>query len=199
MRVGGGRGAEDCLLFRGVTPSAMLIFTAAVSMSMAQAVPTTDPRSSDAVALFDDMCVRTMLGEQPVGDPSRFQLMKVDEKDARETLPEFDPDKAWGVVGTKSQVRVFVGSGHGVCAAEVLAADRDSIRADFDQLVNRTAAFLHTNASLEVQNENPINGKPASYRAWRLKSPKGDIMLALTAASEGAADVQHLMTASYVK
>jgi hypothetical protein len=177
----------------------MLIFAAALAMMIAQPSAVPDPRSADAVALFDDMCVRSLLGQKTSGDPTRFQMMKVDEKDARETLPEFDADKAWGVVGTQSKVRMFVGSGHGMCAAEVLSADRDSVRAEFDQLVNRTATFLHSSAALEVQNDNPINGKPASYRAWRLKSPKGDIMLALTAASEGAADVQHLMTASYVK
>lgn len=175
------------------------MIAASLALVAAQPSPGQHPRSSDAVGLFDDMCVRTLTGEKASGDPTRFQLMKVDEKDARETLPEFDPDKAWGAVGTQSGVKMFIGYGRGICSAEVLAADRDAIRADFDQLVQRTAAFLHSTASLEVQNDRPVNGKPASYRAWRLKSPKVDIMLALTAASEGAADVQHLMTASYVK
>lgn len=177
----------------------MLFLATSLALVAAQLSPAQDARSSDAVALFDDMCVRTLTGQKPAGDPTRFQLMKVDDKDARHTLPEFDPDKAWGAVGTRSGVKMFVGFGHGICSAEVLAADRDAIRADFDQLVQRAAAFLHSPASLEVQNEIPLNGKPASYRAWRLKSPKGDIMVALTAASQGAADVQHLMTASYVK
>ena len=169
------------------------------AMLAAQSPASADPRSSDAVALFDDMCVRTLLGQEAAADPTRFLIMKVDEKDARATLPEFDPDTAWGVMGRQSKVEMYLGSGHGICSTEVLAADRTSIRADFDQLVNRTAATLGSSAKLEAQNDNPVNGKPASYRAWRLKTPKGDIMLALTAASEGAAEIQHLMTASYVK
>jgi len=175
----------------------MFLLLAALVASQSPAV--SDPPSSDAVALFDDMCVRTLLGEQSSIDPARFLLMKVDEKDARSTLPEFDPATAWAAVGTRSQARLFLGSKQGVCSEEVLAADRASIKAEFERLVNRTAASLRTAATLEIQNENPINGKPASYRAWRLKTPKGDIMLALTAASEGAAEIQHFMTASFVK
>lgn len=177
----------------------MTMFVLLSALLGAQSPAVSDPRSSDAIGLFDDMCVRTLLGEKSAMDPTRFQIMKVDQKDALETLPEFDPDKAWGVLGKQSQVRMYVGFGHGMCAGEVLAADEAAIRADFDQLVARTAAALGSTAKLEVHNDDPINGKPASYRAWRIKSPKGDIMLALTAASEGAADVQDLMTASHVK
>lgn len=176
----------------------MLTFIIALA-AVAQPFAVSDPRSSDAVALFDDMCVRTLLGQKAGADPNRFMTMKVDPKDARQTLPEFEPDKAWGVVGMKSRVETFLGFNKGICSAEVLKADRSSIQTDFDQLVNRTAASLKTSPKLETQNDNPINGKPASYRAWRLKTPKGDILLALTATSEGAADLQHLMTASFVK
>lgn len=34
---------------------------------------------------------------------------------------------------------------------------------------------------------------------WRIKGPKGDIMLAVTTYSEAKFMIQHLMTVSYVK
>jgi hypothetical protein len=182
-----------------MTLSGMTMFLLLSAVLASQSPAASDPRSSDAVAMFDDMCVRTLLGEKSAINPQRFVIMKVDERDARETLPEFDPDTAWGVVGRDSNVRMFIGSGRGICSAEVMSADQTSMRSDFDELIVRVARELQSPAKLEMQNDAPINGKPASYRAWRLKSPKGDIMLALTAASEGAADVQHFMTASYVK
>lgn len=176
----------------------ILLFTLSAALA-AQAPAVSDLKSSDAINVFDGMCVRPLLGDNPAIDQKRFLIRKVDEKGARDTLPEFDPDKAWGVLGINSKVEIYVGTGHGVCTGEVLAADQQSILRDFDQLVARTAIRLRTAALLESHNDKPINGKPAIYRAWRLKSTKGDIVLTLTAASDGAAEVQHLMTATIAK
>ena len=177
----------------------MNMFVAAAVALALQSPVSSDPRSSDALALFDDMCVGTLIGQKSHVDPALFVMMKVDEKDARATLPEFDPRKVWGVLGKRSNVQMFIGNGPGLCMAEVMESDAESIRTGFEQLVQRTAKMLGSAAQIEKQNRNPANGGKATYQAWGLKSYRGDIMLALTASTTAGSEVQHLLTAGYVK
>jgi hypothetical protein len=44
-----------------------------------------------------------------------------------------------------------------------------------------------------------IEGKDATTSMWRMNSPKGDIILAVTTYPDPTFMIQHLMTASYVK
>jgi hypothetical protein len=66
-------------------------------------------------------------------------------------------------------------------------------------LVQQTSTALRSAATQEPDRRKEVEGKDATTSMWRMKAPKGDIMLAVTTYPDAKFMIQHLMTASYVK
>jgi hypothetical protein len=178
-----------------------VFFFAAAAVSMgqsAQAAP--DPKGDDAVAVFGDLCVNLFTGNpKSEVDPTRFAVTKISEQNAREIKPDVK-GPLWDVTGTKSGVHMLVHyEPAGLCVVEVAAADEATVRTDFERLVQQTSTALRSATQREADKTNKIEGKDATTSMWRLKGPRGDIMLAVTTYPEAKFMIQHLMTVSYVK
>ena len=87
----------------------------------------------------------------------------------------------------------------GLCVAEVAEAEEAAIRSEFERLVQQTSTALGSAPRRQSDQRRRIEGKDATTSMWRLKSPKGDIMLAVTTYPDPKFMIQHLMTASYVE
>lgn len=159
-----------------------------------------DARADDAVSVFGDLCVSLFTGSQkPQIDPARFTFTRIAEATAREIKPDVK-GPLWDVSGVKSGVHMLVHyEPAGLCVVEVAEADEATVRADFLALVQRTSTSLGSPAQRQPDRLNRIEGKDATTSMWRMKSPKGDIMLAVTTYPDAKFMIQHLMTASYVK
>jgi hypothetical protein len=177
-----------------------LLFVAAAALTAHSAQAAPDPKGGDAVTAFGDLCVNLFTGNpKSQVDPTRFTVTKMSEQDAREIKPEVK-GPLWDVSGTKSGVRMLVHyEPTGMCVVEVAEADEATIRMDFERLVQQTSAGLRSPAQREPDKRNQIDGKDATTSMWRMKAPKGDIMLAVTTYPEAKFMIQHLMTVSYVK
>jgi hypothetical protein len=176
------------------------VFLAVAVTAIQPVQASSDPRSDDAVAAFGDLCVRLFAGDtMPELDPMRFAISKIGKEQAREIKPDIKGD-LWDVSGTKSDVHLLVHhEPNGLCVVEVAEADEPTMRADFVRLVQQTSTALQSPPQREPDKRNRIEGKDATTSMWRMKSPKGDIMLALTTYPDAKFMIQHLMTASYVK
>ena len=159
-----------------------------------------DGRGENAVTVFDDLCVSMFTGnEKSEIDPARFTVTQVGEPTARKIKPDVK-GPLWDVSGTKSDVRMLVHyEPTGLCVVDVAEADEANIQVHFGQLIQRTSAALGSAAQREPDARNRVGTKNATTSMWRMKSPKGDIMLAVTTYPDAKFMIQHLMTASYVK
>jgi len=173
---------------------------AATSLIAGPALAAADPRGDDAVTVFGDLCVSLFTGKkQSEVDPTRFAITKISEENARSIKPDVK-GPLWDVSGTKSDVHMLVHyEPAGLCVVEVAEADEVTIRVDFERLVQQTSTTLGSAAQRERDKRNRIQGKDATTSMWRIKSPKGDVMLAVTTYPDPKFMIQHLMTASYVK
>ena len=160
----------------------------------------TDAKGDDAVIVFGDLCVNLFTGNPKSDvDPTRFAITKISEQNAREIKPEVK-GPLWDVSGTKSGAHMLVHyEPAGMSVVEVAKADETTIRTDFERLVQQTSSTLRSAAQPEPDKTNKAEGKDATTSMWRIKGPKGDIMLAVTTYSEAKFMIQHLMTVSYVK
>lgn len=176
----------------------LFVVAAAIAIEPAQAA--SDPRSDDAVSAFGDLCVGLFTGNpKSEVDPTRFNVTKISEQNAREIEPDAK-GILWDVSGTKSGVHMLVhNEPTGVCVVEVAEAEEAAIRADFQHLVQQTSAALGSAARQEPDRRKQFDGKDATTSMWRMKAPKGDIVLAVTTYPDAKFMIQHLMTASYVK
>lgn len=176
------------------------LFVAAAALITEPLPAATDPRGDDAVTVFGDLCVSLFTGkEKSEVDPTRFAITKISEQHAREIKPEVK-GPIWDVSGTKSDVHMLVHyEPAGLCVVEVAEADEATIRAGFQRLVQQTSTTLGSRAQREPDKRNRIQGKDATTSMWRVKSPKGDVALAVTTYPDPKFMIQHLMTASYVK
>jgi hypothetical protein len=176
------------------------LFVAAATLitQPAQAVP--DPKADDAVTVFGDLCVRLFTGTgKPDVDPTRFVTTKISEQDARDVKPDVK-GPLWDVSGTKSEVHMLVHyEPQGLCVVEVAEADEASIRTGFERLVQQTSTTLGSPPQREADKRKRIEGNDATTTMWRIKNPKGDVMLAVTTYPDSKFMIQHVMTASYVK
>jgi hypothetical protein len=178
---------------------ALTYFFAALIISQpAQAAD--DPRSSDAVAVFSDLCVSLFSGSRKSElDANRFSTTKIGEETARKIKPNVK-GPLWDVSGTVSDVRMLVHyDPEGLCVVEVAEADEEGVRAAFEATVQQTSTALGSTPQRQPDQRNRIDGKYATTSMWRMKSPKGDIMLAITTYPDGKFMIQHVMTASYVR
>ena len=159
-----------------------------------------DPRSADAVTAFGDLCVSLFTANrQSAVDPTRFAVTKISEQSARKIKPDVK-GPLWDVSGTKSDVRMLVHyEPAGLCVVEVAEADQAALRAGFERLVQQTSTTLGSVARRAPDKRNRIEAKDATTSMWRMASPKGDIMLAVTTYPDAKYMIQHLMTASFVK
>lgn len=177
-----------------------LLFVAAAALTgqLAQAAP--DPKGDDAVIVFGDLCVNLFTGNpKSEVDPTRFAVTQINEQSAREIKPDVK-GPLWDVSGTKSDVHMLVHyEPAGMCVVEVAEADEATIRKDFERLVQQTSTALGSAAQQQPDKTIKIEGKDATTSMWRMKGPKGDIMLAVTTYPEAKFMIQHLMTVSYVK
>jgi hypothetical protein len=176
------------------------VFIAATALTIEPALAAPDPKSDDAVSAFGDLCVSLFTGTKKSElDPSRFAVTKVGEKTARKIKPDVQ-GPLWDVSGTKSDVHMLLHyEPTGLCVVEVAEADEAAIRGNFERLVQRTTTTLGSAAQREPDKRNDIKGTDATTSMWRMKSPKGDFMLAVTTYPDPTFMIQHLMTASYVK
>lgn len=176
------------------------LFVAATALSAEPVPAATDPRADDALTAFGDLCVSLFTGkEKSEVDPTRFAVTKISEKNAREIKPEIK-GPLWDVSGTKSDVHMLVHyEPAGLCVVEVAEADEANIRARFERLVQQTSTTLGSRAQREPDKRNRIEGKDATTSMWRVKSSKGDVMLAVTTYPDPKFMIQHVMTVSYVK
>jgi len=176
------------------------LFVAAAALITGPVKAGTDPRGDDAATVFGDLCVSLFTGkEESQVDPTRFAITKIGEQTAREIKPEVK-GPLWDVTGTKSDVHMLVHyEPAGLCVVEVAQADEATIRSAFVRLVQQTSVTLESPALREPDKRKRIEGKNATTSMWRMKSPKGDVMLALTTYPDPKFMIQHLMTASYVK
>lgn len=187
------RGTQSHML------KAFLFVAAAVfTVQSAQAAP--DAKGVDAVTVFGDLCVNLLTGNpKSEVDPTRFAITKISEQNARQIEPDVK-GPLWDVSGMKSGVHMLVHyEPTGMCVVEVAEADEATIRTDFERLVQQTSTALRSAAQREPDKTNKIEGKNATTSMWRMKGPKGDIMLAVTTYPEAKFMIQHLMTVSYVK
>jgi hypothetical protein len=189
-------------LERGTTVAIykVLLFVAAAALTGQSAQAAPDPKGDDAVAIFGDLCVNLFSGNpKSEVDPTRFVITKISEQNAREIKPNVK-GQLWDVSGAKSGVHMLV---HyepvGMCVVEVAEADEATIRTDFERLVQQTSSSLQSAVQREPDRTNKIEGKDATTSMWRMKGPKGDIMLAVTTYPDAKFMIQHLMTVSYVK
>ena len=174
------------------------VLAAAIATQPVQAA--TDVRSNDAVLAFDDLCVSLFTGKESKADPARFSVTKIGDETARKIKPSLNGQTLWDVSGTQSDVRMLVHyEPAGLCVVEVAEADEGAIRAEFERLVQQVSTTLDSTPQREADKRNRIEGKDATTTGWRIKSPKGDIMLAVTTYPEPKFMIQHLMTASYVR
>lgn len=178
----------------------LFCFVAAAALMSAPALASTDSRGDDAVTVFGDLCVSLFTGkERSEVDPSRFSITKMSEQDAHQIKPEVK-GPLWDVSGTKSDVHMLVHyEPAGLCVVEVAEADEATIRAGFERLVQQTSTTLGSPAQRQPDKRNRIEGKDATTSMWRMKSAKGDVMLAVTTYPDPKFMIQHLMTARYVK
>jgi hypothetical protein len=178
----------------------VFLFLAAAALTIEPAQAAHDPKADDAVTAFGDLCVGVFTGNpKSEVDPSRFAVTKISEENARELKPDVK-GTLWDVSGTKSDVHMLVHyEPTGMCVVEVAEADEATIRADFQRLVQQTSTALRSAATQEPDRRKEVEGKDATTSMWRMKAPKGDIMLAVTTYPDAKFMIQHLMTASYVK
>ncbi len=179
--------------------SVFLFAAAAVSMGQS-AQAAADAKGDDAVTVFGDLCVNLFTGNpKSEVDPTRFAITKISEQNARDIKPDLK-GPLWDVSGTRSGVHMLVHyEPAGMCVVEVAEADEATIRTDFERLVQQTSTALRSAAHREPNRTNKIEGKDATTSMWRMKGPKGEIMLAVTTYPEAKFMIQHLMTVSYVK
>ena len=86
-----------------------------------------------------------------------------------------------------------------MCVVEVAQADEVTVRAGFERLVQQTSIKLASTAQRLPDKKKRIEGKDATTSMWRMQSPRGDVMLAVTTYPDPNFMIQHLMTVSHVK
>lgn len=182
----------------GMFRALLFVASATLAGQSAQAAP--DPKSSDAVTVFGDLCVNLFTGNPKSDvDPTRFAITKISEQNAREIKPDVR-GPLWDVSGIKSGGHMLVHyEPAGMCVVEVAEADEATIRTNFAGLVQQTSVALRSAALRQPDRRNQIQGKDATTSMWRMKGPKGDIMLAVTTYPEAKFMIQHVMTVSYVE
>ena len=177
-----------------------LFFVLATAIGTQPVQATTDVRSNDAVLAFDDLCVSLFIGKEAKADPARFSVAKISDGTARKIKPNLNGQTLWDVSGTQSDVHLLVHyEPAGLCVVEVAEADEKAMRVEFERLVQQVSSFLDATPQRQADKRNRVDGKDATSSAWRLKSPTGDIMLAVTTYPDPKFMIQHLMTASYVQ
>lgn len=172
----------------------------AVAMAAQPVFAETDSRSNDAVFAFDDLCVSLFTGEESKAAPGRFVVTKLSDKTVRKIKPGLKGQTLWDVSGPQSDVHMLVHyDPTGLCVVEVAEADESAIRAEFDQLVQRVAKVFDSAPQREADKLHRIEGQDTTTSGWRIKSPKGDVFLAITTNPSRKFMIQHLMTASFVR
>jgi hypothetical protein len=131
--------------------------------------------------------------------PERFKPTKLSDKTVRSIRPEAKGQTYWNFQGLESGLMALVHfEPAGICAVEISEADEASVRGAFATAVNETAAKLGNAADRQPDKVTMIEGKAATYSSWRVKTPRGDVLLALTTYPEPRFMIQHLLTASHV-
>ncbi|MEP7315956.1 MAG: hypothetical protein ABI667_04605 [Sphingomicrobium sp.] len=159
----------------------------------------TDLKSDDAVTAFGDLCVNLFTDKPSKSDPTRFSVTKLSENEVSEIKPDLKGQTMWDVSGTKSDVHMLVHYEPGMCVVEVAEADETALRVEFERLVQQTSTRLGSVPQRQSDTFNRIDGKDATTSMWRMKSAKGDVMLAVTTYPDPKFMIQHLMTVSYVR
>lgn len=164
----------------------------------AAAVPL-DPRASDAVAAFSQLCVGMFAGKQSDIDPSRFSVTQLAPDTARQVEPNFS-GTVWDVSGKMSDLHMLVHyEPMGLCVVKVAEADEAAMRASYAMLVEQTAASLKARIERQPDRVTDVEGKSATSSMWRLSGGKQNIMLAVTTYPGAKFMIQHVMTVSRVR
>jgi hypothetical protein len=159
-----------------------------------------EARAKDGIDVFFDFCGSVVTGVTRPIQPERFKPTKLSDKTVRSIRPEAKGQTYWNFQGLESGLMALVHfEPAGICAVEISEADEASVRGAFATAVTETAAKLGNAADRQPDKVTMIEGKPATYSSWRIKTPRGDVLLALTTYPEPRFMIQHLLTASHVR
>jgi hypothetical protein len=177
----------------------LVVFFVAASVAFHPARAVDDARAADAVAVFDDLCVSLFTGASKSDlDPTRFSFTKLADKTAQQIKPGLK-GPLWDVSGKASDVHMLVHyEPSGLCVVEVAQADESSIRSAFAKLVEKTAVALASPPQPQPDQHKRLDGEDLTTSMWRMKSPKGDVMLAVSTYPDPKFMIQHLMTVNFV-
>lgn len=152
------------------------------------------------MAAFSQLCVGMFTGRKSDIDASRFSVTELSPDTVKNVKPKLAGQKVWDVSGKASDVHMLVHyEPSGMCVVEVAEADEAAIRAAYTALVADAGKALGSEPAREPDRTNAVGGKVATTSMWRLKSSKGDVMLAMTTYPDAKFMIQHLLTVSYVR
>lgn len=159
-----------------------------------------DPQALQATEIFANLCVGTVAGVQtPIVD-SDYRLTSLDPEMSRELGKGITTQPLTSIEGIASGVMMLMHyEPAGMCVVQVAAADEAAIQARFLSVVERTAKAFGEKAEAQPVRHAPLDGLNSTYSSWRMKSPKGDLMFAITTYPEPRFMIQHMMTISYVR
>ncbi|MCZ4342600.1 hypothetical protein O4H52_13345 [Sphingomonadaceae bacterium G21617-S1] len=177
------------------------ILSVLAAVGTAHADAPDDPRAAQAVDIFANLCVTTVAGVDttPIRNGDYF-MTELEPDLARELLDGRTNHTLRSITGLSSGAMMLMHyEPSGMCVTQVGEADEAAMLARFRAVVDRTALALHVDAEAQPIKRRKLEGLDTTYSSWRLKSPKGDIMLAITTYPEPRFRIQHMMTVSYVR
>lgn len=178
----------------------LLAALACLAAAPASASAADDPRARQATDIFANLCVATVAGvPTPIVD-SAYRMTKLDPELSRQLGEGITRQPLTSIEGIASGVMMLMHyEPTGICVVQVAAADETAIQQAFLAVVEQTAASLGASAQAEPIRRTPLAGLDSTYSSWRMTSPKGDILFAITTYPEPKFMIQHMMTISYVR
>lgn len=205
--VGKQRGMAMAVAHHGEAPHSLrmritLAFMAAFA-GLASTTPANaadDLRARQATEIFANLCVATVAGvPAPIADGD-YRLTRLDPETSRELGEGITSQPLTSIEGIASGVMMLMHyEPAGMCVVQVAAADEVAMTDAFLSVVERTAKALGEPSEAQPVRQRPLDGLNSTYSSWRMKSPKGDLMFAITTYPEPKFMIQHMMTISYVR
>lgn len=152
-----------------------------------------DPRATDAVAFFGDMCGRVVAEWGPPVDHDKYQFRWLSQEDAAQFGDSLKDLVVWAVTASGSEAHMlqYVTRG-GICGVELEDADGKTVDQAFEALVDAAAKAL----SLKPVLLSDKKEEGSRTRIWRLGEAGSGYELGLSARLEGDRPPQALMTMS---
>lgn len=158
-----------------------------------------EPKATEAVVGFSQLCVGMFTGGNSDVDPARFDVMKLDQDTVKQIKPSLPTGESlWDVSGKASGVRTLVHyEPTGMCVMEVAEASEAAIRVEYATLVQQTAQRTGAKVEPQPDRKNKIEGKDATTSMWKLTGGPENIIFTITTYPEAKFMIQHLMTVNY--